>query len=109
MTDTMTNNYKFKVGQLVVVKDQGQCYSTYYSKIGEMLRYEGGCERYIVGGALPEERKNLPHRIMARGNHEVSGANLYLLVEEPSGYYNDEPSAVYLYEERGLEAWGEQK
>lgn len=105
MTDTMTNNYKFKVGQLVVVKDQGQCYSTYYSKIGEMLSYEGGCERYIIGGTLPEENRKTPHRILARSKHQSGVPNLYLLVEEPSGYYDDEPSSVYLYGESGLEAW----
>lgn len=100
--------FKFEVGQLVNITETGVCYSTYYSKIGDMLAGVWNfisAERFIIGGTPSKEERALPYRIIARDIHRFGSPNLYPLIEESSRYNSDKLPAVYLYGEGGLRVW----
>ena len=99
-----TIEYKFKVGQLVTVKNWGKAYSCYVDWFLEnnvkYLRYKFEYDYFATKQYPP---KTLVFRVVARGTSRASSKTIIYAIQAIEKNKNMSDEQVFLVEECGLE------
>ena len=99
-----TIEYKFKVGQLVTVKNWGKAYSQYTEWFGDNnVTYLRSRYVYNYFGMFPRPSKTPVFRVVAVGTHRASNKTIIYAIQAIEENKNMLCEQVFLVEECGLE------
>lgn len=99
-----TIEYKFKVGQLVTVKNWGKAYSCYVDWFFENnVKYLQDKFEYDYFLTHPYPQKTLVFRVVARGTSRASSKTIIYAIQAIEKNKNMSDEQVFLVEECGLE------
>lgn len=99
-----TIEYKFKVGQLVTVRNWGKAYSCYVDWFLENnVKYLRDKFEYDYFATKQYPTKTLVFRVVARGTSRVSRKTIIYAIQATEKNKNMSDEQVFLVEECGLE------
>ena len=96
--------YKFKVGQLVTVRNWGKSYSRYTDWFYDNnVKYLSDKFEYAYFDTYPYPPKTLVFRVVARGTSRASSKTIIYAIQAIEKNKNMSDEQVFLVEECGLE------